>query len=67
MESNGRRRYKFVNNKENIWEDWSHTKKRWRNTNGRLTMEPSGKQEDGRSKIIGKDRVSKKWGEVGMN
>jgi hypothetical protein len=51
MESNGPRRCKFRNKKENIWTDWSHTKKRWwRNDKGRLTVEPSGKEEARKTK-----------------
>jgi hypothetical protein len=37
--------------------DWSHTRKRWRDTKGRLTIEPPGKQEEMKTKkVVGKRR-----------
>ena len=47
MESNRTRRYKFRNKKKKIQMDQSHIKKRrWRDTKGCPTLEPSGKQEE---------------------
>jgi hypothetical protein len=51
MDSNGLRRYKFRNKKTRQLNDWSHTKKRgWGNTEGRLTLESSTKQEERKTK-----------------
>jgi hypothetical protein len=47
MESNKTGRYKCANTKKKIQMDWSHIKKRrWRDTKGCPTLEPSGKQEE---------------------
>jgi hypothetical protein len=46
MESNRTRRYKCRNKKKKSQMDQSHVMKRWRDTKGCPTLEPSGKQEE---------------------
>jgi hypothetical protein len=69
MDSNRPRRYKFRNKKMKIWMDWSHTEKRgwvkYQRPPYYGILREAGREEDQR--IAGKDRLSKKREEAGMN
>jgi hypothetical protein len=63
MDSNGSRRCKFRQKKDKFFMDWSHTKKRrWRNTEGRLTVERQGNRKRGEPKNSWRRSVIKEAG-----
>jgi len=63
MESNRTRSYKFRNKKKKIWMDWPQIKKRrWRDTKGCPTLEPSGKQEERKTEKCWRRSVMKEAG-----